>query len=127
MSDVDSPIETRPPRTARGGVTRRRLIALTVIAVLGIGLLVLSLGGESEMSVPEGAVAGDLILDPCTYDTEDGVLAAECGTLVVPENRADSASRFSPYRSPSFSCSPGSCSTVFSDGASCSNIWMARK
>ena len=38
-------------------------------------------------------MAGDLILDPCTYSTEDGSYAAECGTLVVPENRADPQSR----------------------------------
>ena len=38
-------------------------------------------------------MAGDLILDPCTYSTEDGNYAADCGTLVVPENRADPNSR----------------------------------
>ena len=45
------------------------------------------------MSVPEGAEAGDLILEPCSYDAEDGALDADCGTLVVPENRADPGSR----------------------------------
>ena len=32
-------------------------------------------------------------LKPCTYGTEDGGYDADCGTLVVPENRADPQSR----------------------------------
>ena len=43
--------------------------------------------------MPKGAQAGDLILDSCEYATEDGSYAADCGTLVVPENRADPDSR----------------------------------
>ena len=41
------------------------------------------------VSVPAGAKAGDLILEPCHYATESGSYAADCGTLVVPENRAN--------------------------------------
>jgi hypothetical protein len=36
------------------------------------------------MTVPSGAKAGDLIIEPCTFMTEDGPSAADCGTLVVP-------------------------------------------
>ena len=43
--------------------------------------------------MPAGAKAGDLILKPCSFATEDGSYAADCGTLVVPENRADPQSR----------------------------------
>ena len=43
--------------------------------------------------MPKGAQAGDLILESCTYATEDGSYDADCGTLVVPENRADPQSR----------------------------------
>ena len=32
-------------------------------------------------------------LEPCHYATERGQYAADCGTLVVPENRADPGSR----------------------------------
>ena len=46
-----------------------------------------------EVSVPQGAHAGQLALHPCTYATEQGGYAADCGTLVVPENRHDSHSR----------------------------------
>lgn len=38
--------------------------------------------------VPEGAQAGDLVdLHPCTYEADDKEFTAECGLLVVPENR----------------------------------------
>jgi hypothetical protein len=40
-----------------------------------------------------GRQAGDLVMEPCIYPTGSGELAAECGTLVVPENRADIGSR----------------------------------
>ena len=43
--------------------------------------------------MPQGAHAGQLVLHPCTYATEEGGYAADCGTLVVPENRHDSHSR----------------------------------
>ena len=49
-----------------------------------------------SISVPKGAQAGDLSLDACTYATENGSYAADCGTLVVPENRADP--RFAAHR-----------------------------
>src|SRR5262249_35832301 len=44
-------------------------------------------------SVPPGAHAGQLALHPCTYATEGGGLPADCGTLIVPENRAIPGSR----------------------------------
>ena len=39
-----------------------------------------------EQPVKEGQAvkAGDLILKPCSYQTEDGSYKADCGTLVVP-------------------------------------------
>lgn len=74
--------------------TPARIVALTLVALVALGLAYLELGtADDPVSVPAGAMAGDLILDPCTYSTEDGSYAAECGTLVVPENRADPQSR----------------------------------
>jgi pimeloyl-ACP methyl ester carboxylesterase len=76
------------------GFTRKRVAALAVVGVALLGLAWVGLGrGDDPVSVPKGALAGDLLLHPCTYDTEDGGYAADCGTLVVPENRHDSASR----------------------------------
>jgi pimeloyl-ACP methyl ester carboxylesterase len=75
-------------------MTRMRIVALTLIAVVALGLAFLKLGSADDRpSVPAGALAGDLLLHPCTYSTENGSYAADCGTLVVPENRADPQSR----------------------------------
>jgi pimeloyl-ACP methyl ester carboxylesterase/uncharacterized membrane protein YeaQ/YmgE (transglycosylase-associated protein family) len=70
-----------------------RLTALVVIAVLVIGLGYLAFAPEDSVEVPGGARAGDLSLEPCEYETEAGGFVADCGTLVVPENRADPGSR----------------------------------
>ena len=71
--------------------TATRIVALAVIGVLAIGLVYLGLGGEETVSVPAGAEAGDLTMHSCTYETEAGPMSADCGTLVVPENREDPA------------------------------------
>jgi pimeloyl-ACP methyl ester carboxylesterase len=79
--------------------TTRILTPARIVALTFIGLLVLGLGylrfspGSGSVSVPKGAHAGDLTLKPCHYDTENGSYAADCGTLTVPENRADPQSR----------------------------------
>ena len=71
-----------------------RVLALALIALLVAGLVYLHfVPGSEAASVPEGTQAGDLILEPCEYPTESGNYAAECGTLVVAEKRADPQSR----------------------------------
>jgi hypothetical protein len=73
----------------------RTFTAGRIIALVLIGLTVLAIGyvrvatGEDTVSVPAGAKAGDLSLHDCDFGTEDVTLAADCGTLVVSENRAD--------------------------------------
>ena len=80
------------PSTRR--FSRGRITGLTLIAVLTLGLGYLHFAGSSTaVSVPAGAHAGQLTLKNCTYTTEKGAYAADCGTLVVPENRADPHSR----------------------------------
>src|SRR5215217_1342391 len=75
-------------------LTPTRVVALALIAVLVAGLVYLRFApGAGPVSVPEGASAGELILEPCEYATENGSYAADCGTLVVPEIRADPESR----------------------------------
>jgi pimeloyl-ACP methyl ester carboxylesterase len=74
--------------------SRGRITGLIVIAVLTLGLGYLHFaGGSTSVSVPAGAHAGQLTMHPCTYSTEKGAYSADCGTLVVPENRADPHSR----------------------------------
>jgi pimeloyl-ACP methyl ester carboxylesterase len=76
------------------GLTRTRIVALVLIGLAFLGLAYVKVASTEEaVSVPPGALAGDLLLHPCTYSTEGGSYAADCGTLVVPENRADPQSR----------------------------------
>jgi pimeloyl-ACP methyl ester carboxylesterase len=89
---------TRKGDAMEASVTRSftpaRIVALALIAAVIAGLAYLRFGPESEqVSVPAGAHAGDLILERCSYDTEDGGYAADCGTLVVTENRHRAGSR----------------------------------
>lgn len=72
-----------------------RTVALALIAVLagGLAYLRVDLHSDGTISVPQGAKAGQVSLEPCDYATEDGEHPAECGTLVVHENRADPRSR----------------------------------
>ena len=69
---------------------RGRVAALVLIALVALGLGFLRFAGGSEsVSVPSGAAPGELTLEACTYQS----MPADCGTLVVPENRRDPDSR----------------------------------
>ena len=69
---------------------RARIVSLILIALVGVGLAYLHFTGDSaSVSVPSGAHAGQLALQHCSYANEP----ADCGTLVVPENRHDPHSR----------------------------------
>jgi putative drug exporter of the RND superfamily len=71
-----------------------RIVALALIALSAIGLAYLHFStAEDAVSVPSGSRAGQLDLHSCTYATERGSYRADCGTLVVPENRHDTRSR----------------------------------
>jgi pimeloyl-ACP methyl ester carboxylesterase len=74
--------------------TLSHVVALALIALLIGGLVYLRFAPDSDtVSVPAGAKAGDLVLQPCDYETENGSYTAACGTLVVPEKRADPKSQ----------------------------------
>jgi pimeloyl-ACP methyl ester carboxylesterase len=79
--------------TVRRAFTWPRIVALLVTVVLLAGLTYLGVSSSSPVTVPRGAHAGQLSMHPCTYPTENGGYRANCGTLVVPENRADPRSR----------------------------------
>jgi hypothetical protein len=69
-------------------------ISLMIVILLGLPLLACLGPKETPITVPPGARAGDLInLEPCTHKAGDVEYVADCGTLVVPENRADPGSR----------------------------------
>jgi RND superfamily putative drug exporter len=81
-----------PPTARRFSTARIVALALIALALAGLGYLHLA-SRSSTLSVPKGAHAGQLTLRPCSYGTKDGSYAADCGTLVVPENRHDARSR----------------------------------
>src|SRR6201987_4934188 len=90
ISDLSSNGKKTVAKRFGGG----RITGLALIAVLTLALGYLHFAGSSTaVSVPAGAHAGQLTLKNCTYNTEKGAYAADCGTLVVPENRADPHSR----------------------------------
>jgi uncharacterized membrane protein YdfJ with MMPL/SSD domain/pimeloyl-ACP methyl ester carboxylesterase len=71
-----------------------RIVALALVSLTALGLAYLHFGtGDDAVSVPSGARAGQLKLHQCRYPTEDGKYLADCGTLVVRENRHDAHSR----------------------------------
>jgi pimeloyl-ACP methyl ester carboxylesterase len=82
-----------------GGQPKRAFTPARIVALVVLGVVVLALGyvhvasSDDAVSVPSGAKAGDLTLHDCDYATEDGSYAADCGTLVVPENRYKADSR----------------------------------
>jgi pimeloyl-ACP methyl ester carboxylesterase len=69
---------------------RGRAAGVVVIALVALGLGYLHFaGGSDSVSVSSGAHEGQLTLKHCTYANEP----ADCGTLVVRENRHDRHSR----------------------------------
>jgi pimeloyl-ACP methyl ester carboxylesterase len=81
-------------RTQTTSLKPARIVALVLVALAVSALAYLRFAPDAgPVSVPSGAHAGDLILKPCSYGTERGSYPADCGTLVVPENRGDPHSR----------------------------------
>src|SRR5215469_13408222 len=89
----DNELVVTPPHQPRP-VTLGRVIALVLAAGLLLALAYPGLSKAAPLSVPSGARAGQLTgLRSCTFPTESGSYRADCGTLVVPEDRATSRSR----------------------------------
>ena len=82
----------KSPRTKAFGPARIVALALVSLAALGLAYLHFGTGSES-VSVPSGAHAGQLKLHACHYATDGGSYRADCGTLVVRENRHNANSR----------------------------------
>jgi pimeloyl-ACP methyl ester carboxylesterase len=90
-STKNDPVSKSPPTRS---FTWARIAALLVTIVLLTGLTYLRVSSSPEtVTVSQGAHAGQLSMHPCTYPTENGAYSADCGTLVVPEDRADPRSR----------------------------------
>ena len=74
--------------------TRTTLLKVLVIIILGGTVwLLLRPKPVPPITVPEGAGAGDIFLNPFTHKTKTATYQADRGTLVVPENRSRPGSR----------------------------------
>ena len=88
---VDHPA---PLAQSANAFTGARIAAVLVIIVLLMGLTYLrGSSGPDTVSVPQGAHAGQLTMHACTYPTASGSYRADCGTLIVPEDRGVPRSR----------------------------------
>ncbi|GIE77121.1 hypothetical protein Aph02nite_30710 [Actinoplanes philippinensis] len=67
---------------------RTRIITIGLLGFVLAGLGLLSLRPAETFEVPTGAFR----LRDCDYAVESGTVAADCGTIVVPENRRNPAS-----------------------------------
>ncbi len=87
-------------------MNKRKVRIIGAVVLLIAGLFVGGMGmmgrlpgqsgdlNQAPITVPAGAQAGDLIdLKACTYKAGDTEYAADCGTLIVPENRSNPDSR----------------------------------
>ena len=65
------------------------ITTLLLVLMLSITLITACSAPEAPaLTVPEGAQAGQLVgMKPCTYKANDVEYAADCGILIVPENR----------------------------------------
>lgn len=66
-------------------------------AALAVSAVLFACGSSDDPAPrpqpPAGAVVGDFDVVPCTHVAREVEYAAECGTLIVPENRNDPGSR----------------------------------
>jgi pimeloyl-ACP methyl ester carboxylesterase len=70
------------------------IIGIIMVVIASLSLAGCGGSGNAPVTVPEGAQAGNLVdLEPCTYESNDVEYAADCGILVVPENRTAPNSR----------------------------------
>jgi pimeloyl-ACP methyl ester carboxylesterase len=73
---------------------KQRTCVFISLAAMVLTLILAACGGSATvLTVPAGAKPGELTLAPCRFNAEGGEYAADCGTLVVPENRAKADSR----------------------------------
>jgi len=71
----------------------KKLTITTLLFILLLSTTLVTACSAPEapaLTVPDGAQAGDIVgMESCTYEANDIEYAADCGTLIVPENRCD--------------------------------------
>ncbi|HIG43179.1 MAG: alpha/beta fold hydrolase [bacterium] len=80
-------------KTLKEQKTKSGFIAIIFVAIAAVSIIYFHSKEESIVTVSDNAQAGDLALEPCTIEIESGDYDADCGSVVVRENRAKSDSR----------------------------------
>jgi len=75
-----------------------KYVSLTLVMIMLVSVATACSAKESPVTVPEGAQAGHLTMEPYIYKIKTGMFSsveyqAESGTLIVPENRSNPNSR----------------------------------
>lgn len=70
-----------------------KMNVLIIAALTAFAVLVIAFHPKPKIRVPPNARADDLIFESCKYKTKTRIYRAECGTLIVPENRLNPTSR----------------------------------
>jgi pimeloyl-ACP methyl ester carboxylesterase len=73
--------------------TKSILLIFLVVVMLALAGWLFLRPRAKAVTVPADARAGDIFLEPCSLKIRNVKYQADCGTLVVPENRGDPASR----------------------------------
>ena len=64
-----------------------------IIVLLSMSVVAFAFRPKSKITVSLNSQAGDLTVKPCDYKTKTQTYRADCGTIVVPENRLNPTSR----------------------------------
>ncbi|MEX1311117.1 MAG: hypothetical protein AB1Z65_11905 [Candidatus Sulfomarinibacteraceae bacterium] len=105
----------------------------TVVVPLLVSVALIGCGSNDRPidrpQAPAGAAAGDYSPAPCVHVADDVEVEAECGTLIVPENRNDPGSRLIALpvkRIPSVSENPAEPIFFLAGGPGSSNMGYSR-
>ena len=68
-------------------------ILLVIVIIIAVITTLFVRKQRLPIAIPVNARAGDLNFEPCDYKTKIATYKADCGTLIVPENRLNPTSR----------------------------------
>ncbi|MCP4422036.1 MAG: alpha/beta hydrolase, partial [Chloroflexi bacterium] len=69
-----------------------KVVVITAVITLG-GIMFAWQNKKEPMTVPTGAKAGELHTEPCSIKLDSGKYDADCGVLIVPENKTNPETR----------------------------------